>query len=110
MLTSTSWPKIRETGRFCVNVLAGEQHTISDRFAKSGTDKWAGVPWTLNGAGNPAIDDALIWVDCTLHSEHVAGDHLIVLGRIEELSGAEHSDGKKPLIFFKGSYHQLEAG
>lgn len=43
--TSTTWPKIREAGRFCVNVLAEHHRDVSDQFARSGTDKFAGVAW-----------------------------------------------------------------
>ncbi|HEV7870413.1 MAG TPA: flavin reductase family protein, partial [Modestobacter sp.] len=43
--TSTTWPRLREAGRFCVNVLAEEQSDLSRQFARSGTDKFAGVSW-----------------------------------------------------------------
>ena len=43
--SSTTWPRIRSVGRFCVNVLADDHSGHSDRFARSGTDKYAGVRW-----------------------------------------------------------------
>jgi flavin reductase (DIM6/NTAB) family NADH-FMN oxidoreductase RutF len=36
--TSRSWPLIRESGRFCVNVLADDQEDLCARFATTGTD------------------------------------------------------------------------
>ena len=33
--TSTSWPKIRAAGNYCINVLASSQAEISNNFAKS---------------------------------------------------------------------------
>ncbi|WP_348994704.1 flavin reductase family protein [Cobetia sp. BMC6] len=36
--------------------------------------------------GNPIINDSLHWLDCTIHAEHPAGDHLIVIGEVMELN------------------------
>ena len=60
MKTSTTYPRIAATGRFAVNVLAHDQHTIANQFARSGTDKWAGVAWNPAASGNPIIADTLI--------------------------------------------------
>ena len=40
--TSTTWPRIRAVGAFCVNVLAAEHEDVSVAFARSGVDKFAG--------------------------------------------------------------------
>jgi 3-hydroxy-9,10-secoandrosta-1,3,5(10)-triene-9,17-dione monooxygenase reductase component len=39
MKTSTTYPRIRDTGTFAVNILAADQGTISNQFARRGTDK-----------------------------------------------------------------------
>lgn len=98
---STSWPGIAETGRFCVNVLAAEQGELSTTFARSGTDKFAGVGWTSSPSGSPILDGATAWIDCTLHAVHDGGDHLIVVGDVVDLAIAT---GSPPLIFHRGSY------
>jgi flavin reductase (DIM6/NTAB) family NADH-FMN oxidoreductase RutF len=41
--TSGTWSRLRAAGQFCVNVLAEEQSGLSQAFARSGTDKFAGV-------------------------------------------------------------------
>ena len=56
--TSTTWPRIRAAGRFCVNVLAEDQQRYSDQFARSGADKYAGVPWRPGPSGAPDLDRA----------------------------------------------------
>lgn len=106
MNTSTTYPLIRDTGRFAVNVLAAEQHEISNQFAMSGTDKWAGVDWRVSRQGNPVLMGSLMWLDCTLFAEHPAGDHLIVVGHVREMSPPEWHVGD-PLLYFKGRYHRL---
>src|ERR1700710_2008761 len=41
--TSVSWPRIRASGGFCVNVLAEDHADYSNTFARSGGDKFAGI-------------------------------------------------------------------
>ena len=106
MLTSTTYPRIKESGRFAVNVLAHDQHHVSNQFARKGTDKWAGIDWTPAASGNPVIHDTLMWVDCELWDEYVAGDHLIVIGKVVEMSAPEWHT-REPLLYFKGSYRHL---
>ena len=42
---SSSFPKIRETGSFCVNVLTADQEHICRAFASKADDKFAGIAW-----------------------------------------------------------------
>jgi flavin reductase (DIM6/NTAB) family NADH-FMN oxidoreductase RutF len=107
MNTSTSYPRIRPSGRFAVNILAHDQHEISSRFARSGTDKWAGLERGETAAGSPLIAGALMWLDCSIYAEYEAGDHTIVLGRVEQMSPIDQETGE-PLIFFKGRYRHLK--
>lgn len=103
MGASTSYPPIRETGKFSVNVLAHGQDQVSNQFARSGSDKWAGIDWTPAHSGNPVIGGTLMWVDCEIEAEHIAGDHIIVIGRVVEMSLPEQHAGG-PLLYFKGRY------
>ncbi|MEU9291480.1 flavin reductase family protein [Streptomyces sp. NPDC048275] len=105
MRSSTTFPRIREVGRFCVNVLSAPQSRLSDQFATRGSDKWSGVEWRLTGAGNPALAGALTWIDCDLRDVHDAGDHHIVTGQAHTLGVAQHTD--EPLLYFQGSYRHL---
>lgn len=103
---STTYPTIRDIGKFAVNVLAHDQHPIADQFAKRGADKWAGVEWTETGGGSPIIAGTLMWLDCDLHAEYPAGDHLIVIGHVKEMSPAEWHT-REPLLYFRGCYRHL---
>ena len=101
--TSSTWPLLRQAGRFTVNILpAGHQH-LAAQFARSGAEKFAGVDYTASPLGNPVLDQALAWVDCELHEEYDGGDHTIVVGAVRAL-GAR--DGAEPLLFFKGGYFE----
>jgi len=103
--TSTTWPQIRAIGRFCVNVLAADQQPHSDRFARSGTDKFAGVRWRPGPSGAPVLDGVCAWIDCALWREYDGGDHTIAVGHVAAL-GADTA--RTPLLFHRGTYGVTE--
>ncbi|MGU3782106.1 flavin reductase family protein [Burkholderia metallica] len=108
MSGSASYPKIRRAGRFVVNILSDEQVGISNQFARRGTDKWRGVEWRESPLGNPIIVGSLYWLDCEIHAEHVAGDHLIVIGEVKALK-LQEATATQPLLYFKGQYCNIAA-
>jgi 3-hydroxy-9,10-secoandrosta-1,3,5(10)-triene-9,17-dione monooxygenase reductase component len=99
--TSTSWPLIKSAAAFCINVLAQNQLDIGNVFARSGGNKFEGVTWSLTEKGNPRIDGCLVNIDCTLEETHSAGDHELVIGRVQDLH-LIHSG--KPLLFYRGQF------
>lgn len=100
--TSTSWPRMRSAGHFCVNVLGAHQQSLCAGFARSGGDKFAGVSWQHGVTGAPILDGVLAWVDCVLEAEHDAGDHTIAVGRVRGLAASDDDVG--PLLFWRGRY------
>ncbi|MBD7976169.1 flavin reductase family protein [Serpens gallinarum] len=107
MATSSSYPKIRQAGRFAVNILSDEQTTISNQFAQRGADKWQGINRQTSPLGNPLIGGCLNWLDCEIHAEYEAGDHVIVVGEVKALNVHESSE-YCPLLYFKGQYCTLD--
>src|SRR4029453_2078425 len=105
--TSTSWPKLRESGKFCINILAEDQQPICDVFAKTGIDKFTALKWRPGITGSPVIDGVLAYIDCDLHAEHDGGDHTIVVGRVVDIAILDRSRG--PLLFFRGGYGKFGA-
>jgi 3-hydroxy-9,10-secoandrosta-1,3,5(10)-triene-9,17-dione monooxygenase reductase component len=107
--TSLTWPALRAIGRFCVNVLAEGQDDVSQNFARSGADKFAGVRWSPSAHGSPVLDDVVAWIDGELWAEYDGGDHSIVVARVLDL-GADPD--RRPLLFHRGTYgllHRSEA-
>ncbi|MFC4950473.1 flavin reductase family protein [Pseudonocardia sp. GCM10023141] len=99
--TSSTWPRIRDVGRFCVNVLAEHHAELSTAFARSGTDKFAGVGWQPSTSGMPMLTGACAWIDCVLAHEYDGGDHTIVVGRVHDLRADAN---RLPLLFHRGGY------
>ena len=102
--TSSTWPVLRKAGSVTVNILPAEHQHLAGQFARSGSDKFAGVSHTTSPLGNPVLDDALAWIDCELHAEYDGGDHTIVVGAVRHLSARR---GAGPLLFFRGRYAGL---
>lgn len=103
-LASTSWPRIEPVGRLCVNLLSDEQEGLARQFARSGTDKYSGVPWTMAPrTGSPVLDGGLAWMDCEVVSTFPGGDHIIVTCRVLDL---RVNADVKPLVFFQSGFRR----
>ena len=92
---------MREVGRVCINILARDQADLCGAFARSGADKFAGVPWSPGGNGAPALAGVVARIEAELEMEHTAGDHTIAVCRVTRLASI---DGTDPLLFFRGGF------
>ena len=104
--TSSSWPAIRRAGTFCINVLADDQIAVSQHFATRGGNKFTGVNWRPGKSGAPILDQCVLWIECELHDEVEAGDHTLVLGRVNALELARDAH---TLVFHRGDYTSTAA-
>jgi flavin reductase (DIM6/NTAB) family NADH-FMN oxidoreductase RutF len=93
-----------EAGCFSINILSEGQRHVSDAFARALADKWAGVAFETWETGAPILTDALANFDCTTHSIHDGGDHMIFVGRVLRLRAMPEG---RPLLYFRGAYHGL---
>jgi len=78
---------LRGTKNFVVNILADDQSKLAGRFARQsmvGDDKFAAVETRESDGGARILKDALAWLDCEVEAIHPAGDHLLVLGRVND--------------------------
>ena len=98
---SLTWSRMRRAGRFGVSVLGTRHEPFVARAAPPGADRFAGVDWTFGRHGVPLLGDALATLECETVAEHAAGDHWIVLGRVEEARVAPDAE---PLVFFAGAF------
>ena len=102
--TSSTFPVIAERGTFCVNVLAAGQEQVCRALSVPGRDKFADVAWHPGPHGDPVIDRVVAWISCTIDAVHDAGDHHIVVGRVDDL---EAGTAPSPLLFFRSQYGHL---
>ena len=102
---SNTLPLIESGRNFAVNLLAAGQEALSNRFA-SKQDEWRrfdGLVCETSVTGAPLIPGALLSLACRVVALHDAGDHVIVVGQVEETRSAEAN----PLVYFGGGYRAL---
>lgn len=103
--TSTSFPKVRDARVFSINVLAQTQRHVSAAFARSGTDKWAGIAWQPGRFGQPLLDGSLAWLECEVRDVHDTGDHVLVVAEVLDLN---FDRAGQPLLYFRSRYCGLD--
>ncbi|SIS99590.1 alpha/beta fold hydrolase [Paracoccus saliphilus] len=72
-----------EASGFAVNVLSEGQKHISNTFARPVEDRFEDVTWRDAPFGAPILDDVSAWFDCSRHKLVEAGDHVILIGKVE---------------------------
>lgn len=91
---------------FAVNILRQGQEELSNRFAwVKIEDRFAEGKWSTAETGAPVLEDALAWLDCTLHTRHQAGTHTIYVGEVVA-SSTPHPD-EPPLVYWNRGYRKL---
>ncbi|MET9594983.1 flavin reductase family protein [Streptomyces sp. NPDC006516] len=103
--STSSWPHIEQASTAVVNFLGVEQRQVATTFATSGIDRFAPpTRWHRLPGGDPVLDGAAGWLRLTVQSIVPAGDHRIVVARVEE---SWLDEGRSPLLFHDGSYHSI---
>jgi flavin reductase (DIM6/NTAB) family NADH-FMN oxidoreductase RutF/predicted transcriptional regulator len=97
---SGSYPVFASASHFAVNILAADQISLSNRFARPSDDRFAGVAHTQGASGTPLLEDCAARFVCERHAMHDGGDHWIMLGKVVALDDF----GRAPLLYHQGSY------
>jgi flavin reductase (DIM6/NTAB) family NADH-FMN oxidoreductase RutF len=100
---SSSWPHIRVTRHFAVNLIGAGQEALAARFARKAEDRFAPpTRWRTGTAGLPLLVDATTHLVCTIHQQVTVGDHELVVGRLVEVAIGQGGDD--PLIHHQGQF------
>jgi flavin reductase len=100
---------LSRAGSFAVNILAEDQQEISRQFARSerptGEQAVRQLPAVRGVTGNLVLTSAPAVLECLVHAEYDAGDHVMFLGQVVALRGgtADH----RPLLYHRGRYAGL---
>ena len=100
-----SYPLIKDSGRFCINILNEDQQDVGEYYARPPERRESdyNVPFTFTDRGSAALDGSLASMDCHVVTEHVAGDHTIFIAEVAEI----HVNEGQPLLFFEGKWAHL---
>lgn len=96
---------VLSAGRFVVNVLTARQEPIAMRFARRGEEHFAGLATDTPGTQHlvPTVPGALLHADCTVEQSLIAGDHVVIIGRVSALCRNDAT----PLAFYGGRFADL---
>lgn len=95
---------ISASGAFCVNVLAGDQRDLAERFAGKIRDRqFDEMHYRIGETGAPVLEGTIAHFECTVTEEHHAGSHSIFLGRVVACGGRPGT----PLGYFNGGFHDF---
>ncbi|MDL4915166.1 MAG: flavin reductase family protein [Enterobacterales bacterium endosymbiont of Blomia tropicalis] len=97
---SANFASFTGCSHFAVNILAEQQKETSNIFASKVDDRFALIDWRASENGTPLIDGSSAWFDCTLHQVIDAGDHSILIGRVD----AFESQATAGLGYYRGAY------
>jgi flavin reductase (DIM6/NTAB) family NADH-FMN oxidoreductase RutF len=102
--SSTTWKKLRSASRIGVSVLGeGHDRACSQLAAKSG-DRFESLEWFTTEDGAVLLEGSAVSLDCSVAEEIAAGDHRLVLLRIEKLA---FQPAVNPLVFHGSRFRKL---
>jgi flavin reductase (DIM6/NTAB) family NADH-FMN oxidoreductase RutF len=104
--TSTTWPRLRRHPRLGLSVLAEGQNEACRALAMKTGDRFADLEWTAGPEGAVFVHGAVLHLDCSIHQEVPAGDHLIALLQVHALRAEPE---RSPLVFHASRFRQLLA-
>lgn len=100
-------PHLHQTQKFGVSVLKHDQRALSEYFAQAQQDTEAehrlALRYRWTPVGVPVLEDTVVQLGCSVVAAHLAGDHTIVVGKVEDAE----IQGGEPLLFFRGEYRHI---
>ncbi len=98
-----STPVVERTGVFAVSVLAAEQRSLSERFARPApaAEKFDGVAGHRGPGGLFLLDGSLAAFECRVTERFPIADHVLFIGEVRH---AEPGADAPPLVFYRSRY------
>ncbi|MDQ3189205.1 MAG: flavin reductase family protein [Pseudomonadota bacterium] len=90
----------RDCAKYAINMLASHQLDVAKRFATRGVDRFVGTQWHSGPHDLPLINGAVATLIANNRSQHVEGDHVILIGEVTQFD----VPGGPPLVFHDGRY------
>lgn len=97
---ATSLPVFTGNSHYVINVLAGDQSALAQRFAMRIDNRFDGVEFVLSHTGLPILKGVAAWFECRNRSRYPEGDHVILVGEVERCDVL----AKPALVFHNGKF------
>jgi len=97
---ASSLPVFTGNSHYVINVLAGNQQALAERFSQRIENRFDGVEFELSRTGLPILKGAAAWFECHNRSRYPEGDHVIFVGEVEHCE----SNPQSALVFHGGRF------
>lgn len=104
--SSETWKKLRNAPRIGVSVLGEAHDRACAQLASKSGDRFDRLDWSATAGGAVLLAGAAASLECSVVEEISAGDHQLVLLRIEDL---DFQPAVNPLVFHCSRFRRLEA-
>ncbi len=95
-----SLPVFSAASHWNVHILSNEQEALSNRFARAGEDKFAGLPLDKSVSTAPLLTGCSARFQCRTAFQYEGGDHTIFVGEVVQYD----SSTLPPLLYVTGGY------
>jgi flavin reductase ActVB len=103
--TAQCYPAFAQAARWNIHVLQHRHAGLAMRFATRGVAKFDQAGFQPDADGLPLLAGVSISLRCAAYSKVDGGDHLVLIGLVEEVGlGAE-----MPFVYFRRRFHSLPA-
>ncbi|HTU11523.1 MAG TPA: flavin reductase family protein [Allosphingosinicella sp.] len=85
---------------FAISILSEDQRCLIEALGRPHEQRLEGIPVRKGLSGAPVLDDAAAAFECATHSIRRAGDHEIIIGKVERFERRECA----PLAFLAGKF------
>jgi flavin reductase (DIM6/NTAB) family NADH-FMN oxidoreductase RutF len=96
----------KNSGKFAVHILAGNQTELCKIFASKNVDRFASCQWSLSSLDLPTIEGAFAVLECETYETIEAGDHTILIGAVQNI----HVDRERnPMLYHRRHFGEIPA-
>lgn len=103
---SETWSALKHLPRLGLSVLSEEHGSVALTLASRSGDRFSGVEWESRETGSVFVHGSTLWVEASVETEYVGGDHSICLLRIWSIES--HPD-VKPLVYHGSRFRMLQS-
>jgi flavin reductase (DIM6/NTAB) family NADH-FMN oxidoreductase RutF len=102
--TSSTWPMLRQCRWLGVSVLAQDHGPVARQLAAKHVERFQDVAWEAAEGGAVFLQNAALWLECSVTREVSAGDHNIVL---LDVAAAMPYPDITPMVFHGSKFRSL---
>jgi flavin reductase (DIM6/NTAB) family NADH-FMN oxidoreductase RutF len=102
--TSSTWPALRDAEQVGISVLADHHDSLCRQLAGPADQRFDGLALHTSPEGAVLLDEAVATFTCTVEQEVEAGDHVILVLRVSDVSA---EGDRPPLVFHRSGFQRL---